>query len=190
MKVSKRWPVWLGIFVGLTTLSLAFSSSSTFNKGLYLATEWTGRVSFPLFIFTFSISSLATLFPNRWTKALLRQRRWWGLGYAACFAIHLTVMIVYKWSTGNFAAVNLVSNRGFLVSILLLAMVFTSSNAAQRLLGRRWKWLHRIGMWALLLQYSSAGLVYLLISLGAAGLRLISWMQKNRRFKQTSGRYS
>lgn len=187
MKTPKTWPLWFGIVVGLTTLILGFASSSTLGEGLYISTRWTGRVSFPLFIITFIASSMAYLFPNRLTKALLRKRRWWGLGYAACFAIHLAVMIVYRLSTGEFTAGKIIYNRGFLFSVLLLAMVFTSTNTAQRVMGRRWKWLHWTGMWALLLQYASAGMPYIIITIGAAGLRIISWIQKKRRIRLAKG---
>lgn len=180
-----RWPIWFGFAVGLLALSLGIATGSSLDEGWRLAARWTGRASFPLFILTFVASSLALLVPNRWTGRLLRDRRWWGLGFAACFAVHLVALSVFNWRMGKFPPVDSV-NAGVLAYALLLAMVLTSNGAAQRRLGRGWTWLHRTGMWIFLLIFGQPGegpidMAYTLVSLSAACLRVAAWRQKSRR---------
>lgn len=183
--MPKRWPTWFGFAVGLTALSLGIASGSSLDEGWELAARWTGRASFPLFVVTFVASSLATLFPRPWTRTLLRERRWWGLGFAACFAVHLVALSVFNWRMGRFPPVDSV-NAGVLAYALLLAMVLTSNGAAQRRLGRGWTWLHRTGMWVFLVIFGLPGegpadMAYTLVSLSAAGLRVAAWWQRRRR---------
>lgn len=182
--------MWLGLVVGLMALSLGIASGSTPDEGWKLAARWTGRASFPLFIVTFIASSLATLFPGPLTRTLLRDRRWWGLGFAACFAVHLVALSVFNWRTDKFPPVGLF-DPGVLAYGLLLAMVLTSNGAAQRAMGRGWTWLHRTGMWVFLLIFGQPGtgliaMTYTLVSLSAAGLRLAAWWQRKRRRSLTA----
>ena len=146
--MSRYWPLWFGFAVGLIALSFGLVNGPSLDEGWKLAARWTGRASFPLFIITFIASSLATLYPRHWTKVLLRERRWWGLGFAACFAIHLVALTVFNWHKQDFPPV---INPGVLAYTLLLAMILTSNSAAQRRMGRGWTWLHRTGMWVFLL---------------------------------------
>ena len=183
--MPKQWPTWLGLAVGLIALSLGILNGPTLDDGWRLAARWTGRASFPLFIVTFVASSLATLYPRPWTRALLRARRWWGLGFAACFAVHLVALSIFNWRTGNFPPAGLV-DPGVLAYALLLSMVLTSNHTAQRAMGRRWIWLHRTGMWVFLLIFGQPGkgliaATYTLVSLSAACLRIAAWWQRRRQ---------
>jgi DMSO/TMAO reductase YedYZ heme-binding membrane subunit len=182
--MPKHWPTWFGFAAGLTALSLCIASGSSLDEGWKLAARWTGRAAFPLFIVTFVASSLALLVPRPWTRTLLRDRRWWGLGFAACFAVHLLALSVFNWRMGKFPPVDSV-NAGVLAYALLLAMALTSSGAAQRRLGRGWTWLHRTGMWIFLVIFGWPGegpidMTYTLIALSAAGLRVAAWWQRRR----------
>ena len=189
--MPRHWPMWFGFLVGLIALSLGIVSGSALDEGWKLAARWTGRSSFPLFMVTFMASSLATLFPGPRTKALLRDRRWWGLGFAACFAVHLVALSVFNWRKGDFPPVGLV-DPGVLAYALLLAMVLTSNGAAQRAMGRGWTWLHRTGMWVFLLVFGQPGtgliaMTYTLVSMSAACLRIAVWWQRKRRLGLPAG---
>ena len=183
--MPKHWPTWLGFVVGLIALLLGVLSGPSFDDGWQLAARWTGRASFPLFIITFIASSLATLYPSPRTRALLRDRRWWGLGFAACFAVHLVALSIFNWRMEKFPPVGLV-DPGVLAYTLLLAMVLTSNGAAQRGMGRGWTWLHRTGMWVFLLIFGQPGkgliaVTYTLVSVTAACLRVAAWWQSRHR---------
>ena len=182
--MPKRWPLWLGLAVGASVLLAGLVSASSADESWRLAARWTGRASFPLFTVTFVASSLARLYPRSWTRALLRDRRWWGLGFAACFAIHLLALSVYNWRIGDFPPVGLV-DPGVFAYALLLAMVLTSNGAAQRRLGRGWKWLHTAGMWTFLLIFGRPGsdpvaMIYTATALLAVSLRIAAaWKSRS-----------
>ena len=115
-----------------------------------LAARWTARVGFPIFILTYSASSLLRLWPGSITRALVRDRRWWGLGFATCHTVHLYALVKYLSLVGEPPALTTVLGGG-LAYALLFAMALTSSDAAQRALGRNWKRLHTAGihwLWA------------------------------------------
>ena len=180
--MPKYWPTWLGLLLGLIVLLIGIRSGSSIDEGWRLAARWTGRASFPLFIVTFMASSLAALFPKPWTRRLLRERRWWGLGFAACFIIHLLALMIFNWRMGNFPPVGLV-DQGVLAYLLLLAMMLTSTNAARRKMGHAWTWLHRAGMWLFLAIFAFAGagamgMTFKLVSFAAVCLRIAAWWQR------------
>ncbi len=143
--MPRKWPLALGLFLGMLTFWLGQQAGTTPDEGWHMATRWTGRAGFPLLIAAYSASSLVRLWPGELTKALLRDRRWWGLGFAAAHTIHLATLIAYMSITG--ASVSLLTIIGGGAGYALLyAMAFTSTHAAQRALGRNWKRLHTVGI--------------------------------------------
>jgi len=180
--MSKYGPLWLGFILGLIAILLGILNGSDADEGWQLAARWTARASFPLFIITFIASSVAYFFPRPWSKALLRNRRWWGLGFASCFGLHLVALCVFNWRIGDFPPVGLI-DAGVLTYTLLLAMVLTSNRTAQRWLGRKWKWLHSTGMWVFLLIFGQPGtglvpMIYMTVALAALLLRLAAWWHR------------
>lgn len=152
----KYWPLWLGVACGGGAIAYGLANGATDLEGWRLAARWSGRVSFPLFMVVFAASALARLFPLRWSKALLRERRWWGLGFAACFGLHVVALVLFNALRDRFPPTGLL-DIGVLASALLLLMALTSTLTAQRRLGRAWKWLHRAGMWLFLFIYGRPG---------------------------------
>lgn len=143
--MSNRWPWALGLILGIAALQAGLQSGAGPVESWQLAARWTARTGMPLLLIAYSASSLVRLWPNSLTKALLRDRRWWGLGFASCHFIHLYAIISY------FRAAELFPDKptligGGLAYILLGAMVLTSNHAAQRALGRNWKRLHAAGI--------------------------------------------
>jgi DMSO/TMAO reductase YedYZ heme-binding membrane subunit len=100
---------------------------------------------FPLLILTYSASSLARLWPGPETRALLRERRYWGLGFAACHMIHLAALITFLRLSGTQRPLPTLLGGG-LAYVLLIAMALTSTDAAMRRLGKGWKRLHTFGI--------------------------------------------
>ena len=140
------WPTWLGLLAGLAALATGLLVGSDLQEGWQLAARYTARASFPFFIVTFVASSILRLYRRPWTKALLRDRRWWGLGFASCFFVHLVALLTYNWLMDRFPPAGLL-DRGVWAYAVLLAMVLTSTDGARRRLGRWWTVLHRVGMW-------------------------------------------
>ncbi|RQW44064.1 hypothetical protein [Novosphingobium sp. LASN5T] len=143
--MKQRWQVLLGISLGLVALAAGLLAGRSSTEGWQLAARWTARAGFPLLILTYSASSLARLWPGPQTRALLRERRFWGLGFAACHMIHLAALITFLRLSGTQRPLQTLLGGG-LAYVLLFAMALTSTDAAMRRLGRWWKRLHTVGI--------------------------------------------
>ena len=143
--MQSKWPLWLGVLAGALAVILALGTGGDSVDQWRLAARWTARTGFLLFILTYCASSLVRLWPNRATKALLRDRRWWGLGFAACHTIHLGAFLTYFRTSGEPIPTGTVIVAGF-GYLLLYAMAATSNRAAMQALGRNWKRLHKTGI--------------------------------------------
>ncbi|WP_371432553.1 hypothetical protein [Novosphingobium sp.] len=143
--MKQRWQVLLGISLGLVALAAGLLAGRSSTEGWQLAARWTARAGFPLLILTYSASSLARLWPGPETRALLRERRYWGLGFAACHMIHLAALITFLRLSGTQRPLPTLLGGG-LAYVLLIAMALTSTDAAMRRLGKGWKRLHTFGI--------------------------------------------
>lgn len=142
---ARKWPLLLGLAAGLGAVAAGFAAGPDTMTQWQLAARWTARAGFPLLIVTYLASSLVTLWPSHMTRALLRDRRWWGLGFAASHTVHLAALVTYlKLSGGSRPVPILIGGGGAYVMLYLMAL--TSSGAAQRALGRGWKRLHTLGI--------------------------------------------
>jgi DMSO/TMAO reductase YedYZ heme-binding membrane subunit len=143
--MTRRWPLLLGLIAGLAALQLGLETGTNAADSWGRAARWTARIGLPLFLLTYLASSLARLRPAPWSRALWRDRRWWGLGFAACHFIHLYALIMALDAKGE--ARTLISLiPGGLAYLMILLMTLTSTDAAMRLLGKGWKRLHSFGI--------------------------------------------
>lgn len=122
-------------------------------EGTRMAVRATGRTSITLFVAAFTASSLCRRWPGGFTKWLLRNRRYLGVGFAGSHAIHLVALVVASALFPNplfQEAGQLVVALGGIAYLVIALMAFTSSDRAQAWLGtRRWQALHRYGGWYL-----------------------------------------
>ena len=182
--MQRRWPLALGLIAGFLALQAGLRSGADIIESWQLAARWTARTGFWLLILTYSASSLYRLWPNPATKALLRDRRWWGLGFAACHTIHLFAFLRLFRVTGESIPVPVLIGGGAAYTLLYL-MVLTSSRTAMKSLGRNWKRLHRLGIHYLWLiftftyvsrsfkpEHRTMDLAFSAVALGALGLRI------------------
>lgn len=193
----RKWPVWLGMALGLAAITAGLLAGENQVERWELAARWTARVSFPMFIVPFVASALVRLWPSQWTKALLRDRRYWGLGFAAAFGLHVIALLVNNWKQDNFPPVG-PFDPGALITYVLIAMVITSTDAARRQMGKWWKVLHRTGMWGFWIIFAVQPYLeaiftmtlpkqnpltdpYTLTCLVAATLKLAAWQRSARR---------
>ena len=154
--VRSPWTVtFAALVVALAVVAAALALGDGAVEQARLAARWTARVGFPVFIVTYSASSLYRLWPSDRTRELLRLRRWWGLGFAATHTIHLVALVTFFRITGTRPdAVTVVG--GGLAYALLYAMALTSNQAAMRALGRNWKRLHTVGIHWLWVVFASS----------------------------------
>lgn len=186
-----RWPLALGLVLGVVALVSGLQVGTDAIEGWRLAARWTARVGFPILILTYSASSLVRLWPNRATKALLRDRRWWGLGFFASHTVHLLALLTYLNLSGEGRPLPVLIGGGG-AYVMLFAMAATSNEAAMRALGRNWKRLHTLGIhWLWFVFFVSylgraakgepMGLVGTAVCLLALGLRLVAAVRSRKR---------
>ena len=191
--VGRPWLITLAAaLAALAVIALAFRTGADQVEQWRLAARWTARVGFPIFIFAYIASSLYRLWPHPGSRALLKRRRWWGLGFAATHTIHLFALITFLRISGETRplSVYLVAGFGY---VLLYAMALTSTDAAQRALGRNWKRLHTLGIhWLWFIFFVSyfgrtmepgkmaEGYIGTAVALAALGLRIAARFGRKR----------
>jgi methionine sulfoxide reductase heme-binding subunit len=155
-----------------------------------LAARYTARAAFPFFLVAYCASSLTTIWPSGTTRALLRTRRQWGLGFALAHFIHLWALVTFYSVSGREVTAQTVAGGG-LAYVMIVVMALTSNNWSMHKLGRRWKWLHRFGIhWIwFIFTFSylgrvidpaqfSQGAVQFALCLLALGLRITAFRKK------------
>lgn len=190
--MPKWWPVAFAAIVAILTVLAGLASSQDPVEGWQMAARWTARVGFPFFIITYSASSLLRLSPTLTHKALVKNRRYWGLSFALTHTVHLGALITYLQVSGETRPVPVLIGGG-LGYVLLFAMALTSSDRAQKALGKNWKRLHTLGihwLWAIFafsyfgraMQHESqwTGLIGTSIALLALSLRIAAWWKSRQ----------
>jgi methionine sulfoxide reductase heme-binding subunit len=140
----------IALALGAAVLAILYRGQ-TDVEAIRLAVRQTARFSLILFLAAFCASALHKLWPGDTTAWLVRNRRWFGLGFAFSHLLHAIVLIMFLgadpvtfWSMVK--TPNLVlGGTGYLFIALLAA---TSFDGAVRALGAaRWKSLHSIAVW-------------------------------------------
>lgn len=135
-----------GLAASVAVLS-GFLIADSGRESLQLATRYTARTSFGLFLVAFSASSLHARVRRPWSAWLVRERRGLGLAFATAHLIHLGFLVSYFSLTPAQPAVVTMAAGG-LGYVGLVAMVLTSNDAAVRALGAvRWRRLHTAVGW-------------------------------------------
>ena len=187
--------IWLGLGC-LLAASIWLFVAVQHPRGadsLHFLNRWLVRFSLPFFMLAFSASSWARLWPSPGTKRLLRERRGFGLAWAALQLTHaVAILVLFEATDESRDGVTLAfGGFGF---VLTLAMALTSSDAAVRRMGaRNWQRLHRFGIRYLMFIYlftyggaAAAGegvwpVVALVGLLGLVGLRVASGLKMRRK---------
>ena len=184
MPIPSQWPLLIGLVIGLAAMLAGLVAGVLPIDGWELAARWTARVGFRLFLLVYLASSLVRLWPGYWTRLVLRDRRFWGLGFAACHTVHLFALAAFlKLGPETRELATLIP--GGLAYVLLYAMAATSTDRAMRSMGRNWKRLHSVGLHYLWLIFTLTyagrimepdtrigGVIGVSLALGALGLRL------------------
>jgi DMSO/TMAO reductase YedYZ heme-binding membrane subunit len=131
----------------MTAAILAFVSPA--DVAAHTLVRWTGRTSLLLFSLAYVARPLVQLLPSRWTKRLLRERKWLGLAFAASHTSHLFGLVLLA----------IPDVRGFVLgqppqeAVAAVAFVgvyivaVTSIDAVRRAMSARtWQRVHRAGI--------------------------------------------
>lgn len=151
--MARRWPLLLGLIAGLGAIALGLWTGADQTDQWSRAARWTARIGLPIFLLSFTAASLAKLWPNAVTRSLWQNRRWWGLGFAACHTTHLYALVRYLQISGEDRPLPALAAGG-MAYVLMFAMAATSNDAAMKALGRNWKRLHTVGAYSLWLIFT------------------------------------
>ena len=131
--------------VALAMIALGFASGGDTAERWQLASRYTARTAFLLFLPVYAASSWNRLWPSDVSRWVLRRRRALGLTFATAHAIHLGALTTFQLVRNETPdAVTLIGGGGAFVA--MFALVVTSSDAAVRRLGRSWRRLHQVGV--------------------------------------------
>ena len=158
-------PLLLGLIFGLAAVALGLWLGPELGQGAAgqaaLVTRWTARAALPLFLITYCAGPWLRVAPGALNRALVRQRRQWGLGFALAHGIHLAALWINLTVFGVQRSWMVIVGGGLAYGFIFL-MALTSNAASMRKLGRNWKRLHNVGMhyiWAVF-TYSYAGRIF------------------------------
>ena len=142
--IATRRIVAIGGAGALLAIALGMIVHGTGTEGWSAATRWTARWSVIPFALAFAASGLLPRVRGRF-RDLLRNRRGLGLSFALAHGIHAICIVTYFTVSGDPVPLVAVVGGGIGYA-LILAMALTSTDAAQRALGRNWKRLHTLGI--------------------------------------------
>lgn len=148
----------------------------------------TARSSLALFSGAFLASAVRRAWKNSATAWLRRNRRYWGLAFAASHTIHFAAIAALAWSGVEFDVTTLTIGGAGYVFVALLAL--TSNDASVARLGANWRRLHTLGVYYLWFVFAATyaasfpayppSLVALPWLLFALGFRLWALRGRNR----------
>jgi sulfoxide reductase heme-binding subunit YedZ len=192
------WRIVAIASVALVAIQIALLSAGTDEAALRQAVRVSARVSFAIFLCVYVARPARCFWPGPATRWLLRNRRYLGVSFAAAHFLHLFDIGLLALLLGDgFVVDPVVLAGGGLAYLLLAAMTLTSFDRTARWLGpRRWKLLHRAGLywlWFIFVvfdwtpkAFESPGYLPLaLVGWGALGLRIAAW--RSRRGAAASG---
>lgn len=169
----------------------AFWLGQTAAEHALLSARYTARVAFLSFLLVVVTGPAARRWKSGiWIK-LARRRRHLGLAFAALMAGHLMALMINITVYQPRPPSELVG--GGVVYALIAALALTSTDAAQRRLGKWWKRLHQLGVAAVLItfcisyggrlfepRYMLTGLVLAPLAFAALAIRIGEMLPKRR----------
>ncbi|HAU21498.1 MAG TPA: hypothetical protein DCS24_02710 [Erythrobacter sp.] len=188
--MPKFWPIIVAAAVALFLMNAALNAGGEDFERWQLASRWTARAGFPFFLIAFIASSLVVLRPGQISRSLMRNRKWWGLAFAAAHTVHLYALL--KFINASPEEMNLLGLLpGAAIYVVIYAMAATSWPWAYKALGKNWKRLHKTGMyliWAVFTlayigksmdpELRQAGGILLMLSIGGLALRIMAWRKQ------------
>jgi DMSO/TMAO reductase YedYZ heme-binding membrane subunit len=166
------------------------------TQGMRTVVRATAYTSFATFLAAFVASSLATLVPNAFTRAMVRERRYVGLSFAFSHLVHFAAIVAYGelnpqlWPSRS-ALTNTPGTIGYVFIVLLAATSFKAFS--RHMTAAAWKRLHTTGMWVIAAIFAlsffkripTMGALYAVpfsVLCAAVAVRLLGkWAQSNKR---------
>jgi sulfoxide reductase heme-binding subunit YedZ len=136
----------LGVAAGVAVIAAMLALHGTGTEAWQLATRYTARTSFFVFMAVYLVGPVARLWRPGFIAAALRQRRGLGLAFTGAHFVHLGALTTF-FSFGTASPATQTVVFGGLAFAFIAAMAATSNDWSVRTLGPRvWGRLHRIGL--------------------------------------------
>lgn len=140
---SSRILVWAVLFIPLLVMCWQYGTGVLFyGEFIHITGDWSAR----LLILTLFVTPLRRLLPQqRWTAWLIRQRRYLGVAVFAYAVPHLVAYLVKLSDMARIVSEGIEPGMlvGWIAMLIFTALAITSNNTSVRMLGKRWKALHR-----------------------------------------------
>lgn len=109
--------------------------------------RWGARLAFVVYLLIFIARPLRQLSNHSLGRSLVRNRRFIGIGFAAVMTVHLVFLLWHNGPTINLP--------GFITYAMIYLMLVTSFDRPTAWLGpKRWRLLHKAGVYWLAIAYS------------------------------------
>jgi DMSO/TMAO reductase YedYZ heme-binding membrane subunit len=141
--------ILLIVILSASTFSVLYLNSAGHNDdNIRLLQRLTARLSFMIYLLIFIARPLRQMFKTDTTLWLVRERRSFGIAFAAMHSVHLG-LIVYRFSTipglSYGVAEGLIGGTAY---VLMYLMLLTSFDGPARALGPlAWRRLHKFGLY-------------------------------------------
>ena len=137
-------PLMLGLLFGLFAVALGLMLGDNPAEQALFAARWTARAALPLFLVAYLANSLLRLWRGDITRALMRRRRQWGLGFALAHTIHLVALGINVLVFAPREPATVIA--GGIAYGMIYLMALTSNDASMRAMGKWWKRMHSFGI--------------------------------------------
>lgn len=198
------WPLFLLIVLplsaGLIMAMVRMGDELHSGPGASAMISLSVRCAVPWLLLAFAASAVQVLRPGALSLWLLRNRKFFGLAFAAMMAWQALFIIQLVTLYREYYIAEVYALRDVLEGVIgysfLIAMTLTSfMPMRKRLRPKTWKWLHKIGIYSLWVYVFSVywwnlsyyadprviDFVYYIAALGAWGLRALAWGKKREQ---------
>ncbi len=120
---------------------------------LLLWTRYSAHLAFVFLLLAFSASTLKGVVNNAQTRGLVRYRRQLGLGFATAHTFHLVALILFLSNLEGYSVDASVAVAGFGYVVTALLALTSNDYSVRRLGTAKWKQLHTVGIFILMLYF-------------------------------------
>jgi len=133
--------------VGLAS-AVYLSTVGTSDESMGVLLRLSARLAFVVLLLVFVARPLQQLLATPATASLLRNRRLLGIAFAGIHSAHLGLLVLRAIQMPDFELSLGENHLGALTYLVIYLMLITSYDGPARALGRkRWKILHKIGLY-------------------------------------------
>lgn len=183
----KNLAVLLSCLLLTGALSLLIVASDEFSEESFgFVLRWGARVALLIYLAVFIARPMRQLSNHPLGRSLVKNRRFIGIGFAAVMTVHLVFLLWHNGPTINLP--------GFITYAMIYLMLVTSFDSPTAWLGpKRWRLLHKAGIYWLAIPFSvsmfgglldTGGAVYAMFAaliVLALAVRVAAFMQTRRK---------